>query len=420
MTDVLASAAPSAPVAAGASAPIGYVLKVFPRVSETFVINEIRALEALGETVRVFSLHHPPERVSHGILRELRAPVVYIDDTLPPDGEVGRGRRRLERLLMVPEPMRDAVLPRKYVRLAMALAVQLRASGVSHVHAHFATRAGHVGALAARMAECSFSFTAHAKDIYHRDVDPALLRWKISEAAFVATVTELNRQYLAGLVADLAGASETIVRVYNGVDLERFRAEAAPSAIPLLLGVGRLVEKKGFRVLVEACRQLRQRGAVFRCEIIGEGPERSALAAQIEAAGLGETVTLLGTMSTEDVALALGRASIAVLPCIVAGDGNVDALPTVLLEAMAAARPVVSTRISGIPEIVVDGETGHLVPPQDPGALAQAIGTLLDDPRRARAMGAAGRQRAAEQFDLHRNARRLSQHLRAARVRTGV
>src|SRR5512139_1089198 len=110
MTDMAERAAPSAPVTSGASAPIAYVLKVFPRISETFVINEIRALEAIGETVQVFSLHQPPERVPHGILRELRAPVVYIEDTLPPESDVARGRRRLERLLMVPAPMRDAVL----------------------------------------------------------------------------------------------------------------------------------------------------------------------------------------------------------------------------------------------------------------------------------------------------------------------
>ncbi len=403
---------------------IGYVLKVFPRVSETFVINEIRTLEDFGDPLCVFSLHHNDAVVPHHLLDELRSPLQYVDDGPPPsDAAVGRARRHLERHFAVPQAQVAAVLPRKYVRLAVSLATAIEAHGVAHLHAHFAARAGHVAVLAAALAGCRYSITAHAKDIYHRDVDPQLLRWKILHAAFVVTVTDYNLHYLRALVADCPAAAEKIVRVYNGVDLRRFSPSTrSPVAPPLLLGVGRLVEKKGFAVLVDACRRLRQRGYDFRCAIIGEGPEDAALRAQIDAAKLEGTVTLRGVLATEAVAAAVSTAAAVVLPCVVAHDGNVDALPTVLLEAAATACPVVSTRLSGIPEIVVDGYTGLLVEPGDPDALAAALASLLDQPERARLMGDAGRRRAEQLFDLHANVAQLRRHfalrvsLRAANV----
>ncbi len=397
-----------------ANGRIGYVLKVFPRVSETFVINEIRALEGLGEEPCVFSLHHGDGAVPHRILHELRSPVLHVEDNLPPDDEVGRARRQLERQLAV-DAVQAEVLPRKYVRLALSLATTMRARGVGHLHAHFASRAGHVAALAAALAGCEYSMTAHAKDIFHRDVDQTLLRWKIAGARFVVTVTDYNRRYLQRLVADIPGAADKVVRIYNGVDLGRFRPEAPrATSRPLLLGIGRLVEKKGFAVLVEACRLLRARGHDFRCEIIGGGPDEAALRDRIAAAELHGIVTLRGVMPTEHVAETLGAATAVVLPCVVGQDGNVDALPTVLLEAAAAGCAAVSTLLSGIPEIVADGETGLLVPPGDAPALAGALAVVLEDPERARAMGRAGRRRAERLFDLHANVAQLQRLLRGA------
>lgn len=393
-------------------ARLGYVLKVFPRVSETFVINEIRALEALGESVCVLSLHHGTDTVPHAVLRELRAPVVYVDEALPPEDVVGSVRRRLQHDLRVSDAAAGDLLPRKYVRLAIALAEAARAGGVGCLHAHFASRSGHVAALAAHLLGCRFTLTAHAKDIYHRDVTPAVLRWKLARAARVVTVTDFNHRYLSELMIRVPGGPTRLVRLYNGVDLARFVATPYPAAVPpLVLGVGRLVEKKGFGVLVEACRLLRARGVALRLSIIGGGPEEAALRAQLAGAGLDGVAALRGVLPTEAVAMALREAAVVALPCVVASDGNVDALPTVLLEAMATARPVVSTRLSGIPEIVLDGETGRLVPPCDAASLADALAELLGDPARAAAMGRAGRRRAEALFDLHANAQRLREWL---------
>lgn len=388
---------------------IGYVLKVFPRVSETFVINEIRALEASGERVCVFSLHAPDSAVPHRILDELRCPVFVVDRTEPPsDDAILRTRKHLERQFSGDAALRLKLLPRKYVSLAVRLAALAEQQHVVRLHAHFASRAGHVAALTASLCGCPYSITAHAKDIYHRDVDEDLLRWKIAGASSVVTVTDYNQRHLRALVADIPGAPEKIVRLYNGVDLRRFDARDSPSRPrPLITAVGRLVEKKGFAVLIEACRQLREEAHDFDCEIIGGGPEEAALRKLIATAGLERTITLKGVLATEEVAARLHAATVVVLPCVVGTDGNVDALPTVLLEAMASGRPVVSTRVSGIPEIVDDGRTGLLVPPGDPASLAEALAAVITDPARCQAMGRAGRRRAEELFDLEVNVARL-------------
>jgi len=398
---------------------IAYLLKVFPRVSETFVINEIRAVEDTGEEVAVFSLHHNPDGpVTHGILGELKAEAVYVEDRDAGLPEKKHARRRLEQELAVlwplpPQPLRERLLPRKYVRLATRLAQLVVENDIDCLHAHFASRAGHVVALASRLAGVPYSITAHAKDIYHDEVDQEVLRWKIAGASFVVTVTDFNLRHLRELVADIPGAPEKIVRLYNGVDLERFEAcEPADLPRPRLVSVGRLVEKKGFHHLVEACRALVDRGYDFDCVIVGGGEKEESLKAKVASLGLEDTVHFAGSVTTEEVGDYLRESTATVLPCIVGGDGNVDALPTVLLEAMATARPLVSTALSGIPEIIDDGENGYLVEPGDVAGLTDAIARLLDDPARAAAMGVAGRKKAEELFSLRVNAGRLRDMLR--------
>ncbi len=394
---------------------IGYVAKVFPRTSETFVINELRALEELGESPVVFSLHRNPANVTHAILGELRAPVEIVEDVEVEDREVKRAAARLADELGVAEEERGRVLPRKYVRLAVALAARASHHGVRHLHAHFASRAGHVSALASTLLGTGYSLTAHAKDIYHRDVDRELLAWKLRRASFVVTVTDYNHRHLVELLGDGDPAASRVVRLYNGVDLARFAPQASPGGgVPRVVAIGRLVEKKGFGVLVDACAELKRRGVGLRCEILGGGDLEQDLRARVAGLGLDDIVELAGSLTTEAVAERLRGAAVVALPCIVGSDGNVDALPTALLEGMASSLPLVSTRLSGIPEIVVDGDNGLLVEPGDARALADAIGALLQDPVRAAAMGAAGRRRAEELFDLRRNVAALASRFRGA------
>ena len=397
------------------STSIGYVAKVFPRLSETFVLNEIRQLERDGTRVHVFSLHAPPADVPHRALHELGAEVTCVETTPGADDDHLRRATIAARARLATDGIDgDRLAPRKYVRLALQLVEAARGLGLGRLHAHFASRAAHVAMLAAPVLGVPFSFTAHAKDIFHEEVDRDLLRVKMREADRIVTVTDYNRRVLLDVGAGLPLLERKATRIYNGVDLTMFRVQASTPAAPRILGVGRLVEKKGFPILVEACARLRARGIGFACDIVGAGPQEALLREAIDATNLGTSVTLLGALPLEAIAETMRGASVVVLPCIRAADGNVDALPTVLLEAMASGVPVVSTRLSGIPEIIVDGETGFLVPAGDPEALSEALGRVLADPIRAFAMGRAARTRAERLFDLRKNVATLRTWLTAA------
>jgi colanic acid/amylovoran biosynthesis glycosyltransferase len=389
---------------------VGYVLKRFPRFSETFILNELLALQALGIECHIFSLLAPPDEPRHARLADLRAPVTYLSKATGP--------------ALIADPD-DAVLfagndPRSVASLqgkAAEVARLARAAGITHLHAHFGSDPTTVALLAAREIGGTFSYTAHARDIYHTyvspEVDAAKRRAKLNEAAFTVTVSDCNAGHLATLCPE---AADRIHRVYNGIDLSLFSPADAvePGRV---IAVGRLVEKKGFGVLVDACALLRDRGLEFDCRIIGDGPLQGALQAQINALNLGGRVTLAGPMPQERLAAELGSATIAVLPCVITPDGDRDGLPTVLLEAMGKGIPVVTTTVTGGPEIVAEGETGLLCNPGDPVGLADALETLILDPQRARAMGAAGRRRAERLFDLTTNAAQLSGHFARVTVR---
>jgi glycosyltransferase involved in cell wall biosynthesis len=293
------------------------------------------------------------------------------------------------------------------------VAAVLRATGVDHVHAHFATWAAETARQAAALAGLPFSFTVHATDLHRADVDRAALAERVAEAAFVVTVTEHNRQALDDVLR-AAGRTGRVHVLPNGVDLARLRP--APRPRPrCVVAVGRLVEKKGFPDLVAALALLRETGRPVPATVIGEGPERSRLEALRDRSGLRDLLDLPGARTHEEVLAAVAGAGVLALPCVVTADGDRDALPTVVLEAMALGTPVVSTDVSGLPEMVEDGRSGRLVPPHDPAALAAAIGELLDDPDRAADLADAARRRVEERFDLRRSVARLHELIAAAR-----
>ncbi len=206
---------------------------------------------------------------------------------------------------------------------------------------------------------------------------------------------------------NIHGNAEKIHRIYNGIDLARFPRAAFTDGPALIVSIGRLIEKKGFRDLIEACRILRERGVEFRCEVIGEGPLEGSLRDQITAAGLIKMVTLTGPLPQTVVAGRLARSALFALPCVTEVGGGMDNLPTVVMEAMAAGLPVVSTPLGGVPEMVLDGITGLLVPEHQPAALADALERIVANPRLARSLGEAGRQRAAELFAIDKSAEAL-------------
>ena len=394
----------------GAGPKIGYVLKVFPRLSETFVLNEILELERQGAAIEIFSLRAPTEPRFHTQLGRLRAPVTYLtrgeSGVSWEDVEAGLPALDLDPALTgeafikcIQEEGKECL---KVFPQALFLATAVRRRGVQHLHAHFGSIATRTAALAHMLCGVSFSFTAHAKDIYHKEINTQALSDALSRAKFAVTVTDYN---VARLEKCNPWARGKVRRIYNGIDLERFRPQPLPKThLPEIVSVGRLVEKKGFPFLVEACRLLKDRGRRFRCTIIGGGAKEQELRGQISALGLNGTVVLAGPLSSDAVMEAIGRSLMLVLPCIVAEDGNQDALPTMMLEAMAMARPVVSTDLPGVTEIVDQGGTGFMAPQRNSPALAEAMERLLADADLRVAFGQAGRRKAEQLFDLRRNA----------------
>jgi glycosyltransferase involved in cell wall biosynthesis len=382
------------------------VLKRFPRLSETFVLNELLELERQGVEVEVFSLRRAKHEMRHELLGELRARVTYVAEPATMTGvPVSVGQRRVARFaqLMPGKSAAEADLLEAKARAIADLAVE---RGLHHLHAHFASDATTAALIASEAGRLPFSFTAHARDIFHcyvsPEVDDAARRLKISAARFVVTVSDFNKLHLDGLGA--RSGTSNVVRLYNGIDLGRFAPGARPRRLPgSILSVGRLVEKKGLDDLVEACRLLRDRGVEFRCEIVGDGPLRGALEAQLAAARLEDRVVLAGARTHEQVCEMMQRASVFVLPCVVSASGDRDGLPTVLLEALASGLPAISTRVAGIPEIIRHERTGLLVEPCAPEALAAAIQHLLGDSRLAARLATQGRQHAQLNFDLRSN-----------------
>ena len=267
------------------------------------------------------------------------------------------------------------------------------------MHVHFANRAAHTAIFLKHLSGIPFSITAHGQDFMSDLGQDDLLREICAAAEFVAVETDYSRDLLQKRCADSAGK---IHRVYNGMDPANLKEFSPPpdSARPLIVSVGRLVAFKGFENLIAACGLLHAKGLDFRCEIIGDGPLRERLQEQIVAAQLESFVVLRGSLSQAQVFEALQRSDIFALASIIDSSGASDVFPTVIQEAMACARPVVSTRLAGIPETVVDGKTGLLVAPGNVSALADALEKLLRNRNLRAQLGAAGKTRIEKHFQI--------------------
>lgn len=399
---------------------IAYILKKFPRLSETFILNELLALQRLGHELEVFSLRAPDDEPRHEALAELRAPVTIVRPLapktvfahldalarkLPHSAEELRGW--VERLELV-DPWRLEALA-----FTVPLAPMITERGIEHLHAHFATSAAATAQEVQLRTGVPFSFTMHAKDICRESVNFEVLAHRMSAAAFCVTVCEENARWLRERCGE--EAAERLHVLYNGIDLDKWRPSANPKKEPpLLLAIGRLVEKKGFDDFLRAMAILKATGAGFRAQLIGSGELEDNLKRMAAELGLGECLEFTGAMTQEAVRLRLSEASLLVAPCITGSDGNRDALPTVMLEAMACGVPCIGTDVGGLPEIVRDGVNGWIVAQRDPEAIARVIEEALSGPGLLARFGSAARQRAEEEFSLARNAARLGEWMMAS------
>ncbi|ATG50373.1 colanic acid biosynthesis glycosyltransferase WcaL [Brachybacterium vulturis] len=390
---------------------IAYVLKMYPRFSETFIVSEILAREAAGEEIVIFSLRPPADARFHPELARVQAPVIQVGRSSSPrrlwetwgaamaEPELARGTAaHLEEL--VGAGVDDA-------EQALAVALLAREHGVTHLHAHFASMATTVARLAGLLTDLPYSFTAHAKDIFHHDVQPEDLARKLRDADHAVTISEYNREHLRSRFGTHDTAHLELVR--NGLELERFpyRRRGALPAVPVLLGVGRLVEKKGFDQLIDVVRDLREEGREVRAEIVGDGPLRAHLAARITELGLEQQVHLLGPRTQEEVRRLLEEADLFVAPFVIGADGNADGLPTVLLEAMATGIPCVAASVTAVGEVILEGRTGWLVPSGDTPALVEAVREALDPATDRLARTDAARELVVAHYDSRSQARRL-------------
>jgi colanic acid/amylovoran biosynthesis glycosyltransferase len=390
---------------------IVYVVSLFPCWSETFIVSEIDALLRRGADVRIVSLRPPFEKMVHPDAEALLGRVRWARGGLR-----GAGAALLELLhhpLVVVGALGVAVraLWRRPMELAKTLVSFYRALGLMswlrraaprHVHAHWATYASSAAWLMARLAGTGFSFTTHAHDLFLHD---HFIRRKIMDARFAVTISRYNLALIERRYG--ADAAARVRVVHCGVDPVEFDSFAGSGDPATLLSVGRLDAIKGFAVLIEACALLRQRGHVFRCAIIGEGGLRGELEGLIRGYALEDAVRLPGAQPQGQVRAAMAQAGIFVMPSVVTPAGDMDGIPVALMEAMAMRRPVVSTRVSGIPELIDDEDCGLLVESRDAAALAEAIGRLLADADLRQRLGARARQRIVEQFDADREGGRI-------------
>ena len=410
---------------------IAYILNGFPRLSETFIANEIYLLERMGLKLRLYSVKREGEPQAHAVVGRIRSALRYLPDATSLSGttlaawlgrnlpaffaaQVALARRHPLRyattlcaaLAMCWRYRASTFKPRKvYIKeflQAGHIAAEIDARGATaHLHGHFCHGVANIAWFVSRLTGIPFSFTAHAKDIYQSELNPKdLLERKLAAARFVATCTEANARVLKSRCSD----ANIVHTIYHGLDIDYFSpAGGTPEPLPLVLSVGRFVEKKGFAYLVEACARLRGRGVAFKCIIVGEnGAAYEPLRRLVAERALEDTVELHGPVTQEELREIYRRARVFALPCQVMDDGDRDGIPNVLAEAMAMGVPVVSTRISGIPELVDDGVHGLLVQSRDAEGLAAALERVLVDPALRARLSQAGRRRICERFDSRR------------------
>ena len=389
---------------------IGYVLKMFPRLSETFILNELLELEHQDAEPSVYSLMHPGDGRFHGRLAALRLTAEYFPRDKPESSwntlcELRQGLApSFDRWSEAADFLRRHSIPGDLDLLlrSVLIGARARAQGIQHLHAHFATVATRIAALVSMLTDIPFSFTAHAKDIFRTTVDRALFAELVDRSAFAITVSDFNRDFILSHTPGVDGRK--IIRLYNGVDLDFFtpnRPREMPE-IPHIVSVGRLVPKKGFDHLLQALRACKDAGFRFRATVVGDGVEMQNLLALRRELDLDADVTFPGSLPQENVRELLAEASMVALACVPDQDGNMDALPTVLLEALALDVPVVSTRLTGVPEIVGD-EAGLLVVPGDDAGLARAIRELWEQIRSGARTPGRVRARGERLFDLREN-----------------
>jgi colanic acid/amylovoran biosynthesis glycosyltransferase len=398
-----------------------YILLRFPHLTETFVADEISEMQQQGAQVRIVSLLAPADDPIHPASRNLARDAQYAPRATSwlfwwsqlyffarsPSTYLGL----LIQLIRQPYTRSFWFLFSRRVLIflkAISVAYVLRNTPVQIIHSHFAWLSGAAAMIVARLLEKPFTVTVHAYDLYASNDLVCLVA---RAAAHIVAISEYNKQMLLETCSGLK--EDEISVVHCGIDLSRFTPRRRPESQPpiSILSVGSLIEKKGHDHLIEACQQLDAQGIDIQCTIIGRGPNEADLKRLARARGIEDRVTFAGALQREDVLNAYRCTDLFALACVVAPSGDRDGIPVVLMEAMATQVPVISTHVSGIPELVRNEETGLVVPPQDATALARAVARLSVDKALQERLAQNGRSLVEEDFEIRGTTTRLRQVL---------
>jgi colanic acid/amylovoran biosynthesis glycosyltransferase len=401
---------------------VAYIMSRFPKLTETFILYEMLAMQSEGVQVETYPLLREKSEVIHPEAKSFVEAAHF-----QPFLSLPILRANLHFLLRK---------PRKYLRTFWTLmranwgsfrfltgalgvfpkstlfAYEMKAEGIDHVHAHFASHPAAAAFVIHRLTGIPYSFTAHGSDL-HRDRH--MLREKVAEAAFVVAISNYNKELI---VSECKGNYRgKVIVIHCGVDTEVFQDQSNKVSRkngtgPLkILCIGTLHEVKGQAYLIEACAGLQKKGLYFECHFVGDGPDRTSLTELAERAGISSRVHFHGQQKREQIAQLLQEADVLVAPSVPTSDGRREGIPVVLIEAMSSSVPVIASDLSGIPELVVNGQTGLLTPPRDVAALTNALERYYHDPVLRQRLGRAGRRKVAEEFDLYKNAARLRQQI---------
>ncbi len=389
---------------------LGYILKGYPRISETFISNEILLLERMGFKLRLFPMRLPRENFSHDSVKKIQAQVDYLPTELFLDFSrlitpniflaVKQSSSYLRTLRYAAEGThKKGLATLKHLLQAGYLTnnLLLKDRNIVHLHGHFAHSPTSVTLFASLLSDIPFSFTAHAKDIYTTAKDK--LKRKIDGARFVTTCTAHNEEYLKNVAGN---SSIPVFRIYHGIDIELFKQQQfniIPDKPYRILTVARMTEKKGLPTLYRALRILRDNGFLFRHTLIGDGDDREKILDLISSLELGNSCEWIGTRTHKEVLQYFNESDLFVLACEIAKSGDRDGIPNVLVESLAMGVPALSTEVSAIPEILLNEKTGLTVPPSQPAVMSDAIIRMLTDHDLRQKLITNGRRYVEEEFD---------------------
>ncbi|MBN2016785.1 MAG: glycosyltransferase family 4 protein [Candidatus Cloacimonetes bacterium] len=391
---------------------IAYILSQFPETHETFILREVIELKKNNIILEIFSLKKCKDKVIHPLAQQFLSNTHYsslISIPIIKSLIFFLWKKPFTCFNLLAYLVKKNISSFEFLKKSLGIlpislyyAKQISSKGISHIHAHWATIPTTSAIIISTILNIPFSFTAHAWDIF---LPNPMLKEKVRRAEFVATCTGYNKRYLDSLLDQRV--NDNIFLNYHGIDFETLPKVNKNIEENLIFSIGRLCEQKGFPFLLEACALLRDRGIDIKCLIVGEGPNRKSLSNTIEQLNLTDRVSLMGMQPQSYIFEMFNKARMFVLPCVISKNGDRDGIPNVMIEALAMRTPVISTTVSGVPEIIIDHVTGLTVEPRNSAQLADAIIEMLRNPEQSFMYTENGRKLVEEKFDIKKNIREL-------------